>query len=162
MLDDGVQPLFLTPALIFLLLILVGPFCFMVWTSLTDLSFSLPDRDGNFVGFDNFRRLMRDAIFWRSFRLTVGFVAGAVVVEFVLGFALALLFRHQLRRQGVVLTLFLIPMMLAPVAIGLIWKLLLQGDFGMVTYYLRAAGIIDLRTALLSDPDLVLATVMLI
>jgi multiple sugar transport system permease protein len=134
----------------------------MVWTSLTDLSFSLPGRDGNFVGFDNFRRLMRDPIFWHSFTLTVGFVAGVVTLEFVLGFALALLFRHQLRRQGVVLTLFLIPMMLAPVAIGLIWKLLLQGDFGMLTYYLRTAGIIDLRSALLSDPDLVLPTIMLI
>ena len=105
---------------------------------------------------------MRDPIFWHSFTLTVAFVAGVVAVEFVLGFALALLFRHQLRRQGIVLTLFLIPMMLAPVAIGLIWKLLLQGDFGMLTYYLRAVGIIDLRTALLSDPDLVLATIMLI
>jgi multiple sugar transport system permease protein len=161
-LDDGVGPLFLVPALILLLLILVGPFIFMVWTSLTDLSYALPGRDGNFIGFDNFRRLMRDPIFWHSFMLTAAFVAGVVAVEFVLGFALALLFRHQLRRQGVALTLFLIPMMLAPVAIGLIWKLLLQGDFGMLTYYLRAAGIIDLRTALLSDPDLVLATIMLV
>jgi multiple sugar transport system permease protein len=162
LLDDGVGPLFLVPALILLLLILVVPFGLMVWTSLTDLSFALPDRDGNFVGFDNFRRLMRDPIFWQSFALTMTFVIGAVAVEFVLGFALALLFRHQLRRQGIVLTLFLIPMMLAPVAIGLIWKLLLQGDFGMLTHYLRAAGIIDLRTALLSEPDLVLPTIMLI
>ncbi|MGH6944551.1 MAG: carbohydrate ABC transporter permease, partial [Geminicoccaceae bacterium] len=152
MLDHGVEPLFLAPALILLLLILVGPFCYMVWTSLTDLSFALPDRDGNFVGFDNFRHLMHDPIFWHSFVLTMTFVIGAVSIEFVLGFALALLFRHQLRRQGVVLTLFLIPMMLAPVAIGLIWKLLLQGDFGMLTHYLRAVGIIDLRTALLSEP----------
>jgi multiple sugar transport system permease protein len=161
-LDNGVGPLFLAPALILLLLILALPFGFMVWTSLTDLSFALPDRDGNFIGFDNFRRLMRDTIFWDSFALTMTFVAGVVVIELVLGFALALLFRHQLQRQGIVLTLFLIPMMLAPVAIGLIWKLLLQGDFGMLTHYLRAAGIIDLRTALLSEPDLVLPTVMLI
>jgi multiple sugar transport system permease protein len=161
-LDDGVGPLFLMPALLLLLLILVGPFCYMVWTSLTDLSFALPGHDGNFVGFDNFRRLMHDAIFWHSFTLTMTFAAVAVAVEFVLGFALALVFRHQLRRQGIVLTLFLIPMMLAPVAIGLIWKLLLQGDFGMLTHYLRAAGIIDLRTALLSEPGLVLPTIMLI
>ncbi len=162
LLDDGIGPLFLVPALLLLLLILVGPFGYMVWTSLTDLSFSLPDRDGNFVGFDNFRRLMRDPIFWHSFQLTLSFVFGAVAIQFVLGFALALLFHHQLKRQGIVLTLFLIPMMLAPVAIGLIWKLLLQGDFGMLTYYLRAAGIIDVRTALLSDPGLVLFTIMLI
>jgi multiple sugar transport system permease protein len=161
-LDGLVGPLFLAPALILLVLILLGPFCYMVWTSLTDLSYALPDRDGNFVGFDNFRRLMHDPIFWHSFALTMRFVVGVVAVEFVLGFALALLFRHQLRRQGAVLTLFLIPMMLAPVAVGLIWKLLLQGDFGMLTYYLRLVGIIDLRVALLSDPGLVLLTIMLI
>jgi multiple sugar transport system permease protein len=161
-LDAAVGPLFLAPAVILLLLILVGPFGYMVWTSLTDLSFALPDRNGNFVGFDNFRRLMHDPIFGHSFTLTMSFVLGAVSIEFLLGFALALLFRHQLRRQGIVLTMLLIPMMLAPVAIGLIWKLLLQGDFGMVTHYLRAVGIIGLRTALLSDPNLVFLTIMLI
>ena len=162
LLDEALAPLFLAPALILLLLILVGPFGYMVWTSLTDLSFALPDRGGHFVGFDNFRRLMHDPIFWHSFLLTLWFVVAVVVLELGLGFALALLFRHQLRRQGIVLTLFLIPMMLAPVAIGLIWKLLLQGDFGMLTHYLRAVGIIGLRTALLSDPGLVLPTIMLI
>jgi multiple sugar transport system permease protein len=162
LLDDAVGPLFLAPALILLLLTLVGPFGYMVWTSLTDLSFALPDRNGRFIGFDNFRRLMHDPIFWHSFLLTLWFVVAVVVLEFLLGFALALLFRHQLRRQGIVLTLFLIPMMLAPVAIGLIWKLMLQGDFGMLTHYLRAVGIIGLRTALLSDPGLVLPTIMLI
>ncbi len=162
LLDDAVGPLFLAPAVILLLLILVGPFGYMVWTSLTDLSFALPDRGGHFIGFDNFRRLMHDPIFWHSFLLTLWFVLAVVVIELLLGLALALLFRHQLQRQGLVLTLFLIPMMLAPVAIGLIWKLLLQGDFGMVTHYLRAVGIIGLRTALLSDPGLVLPTIMLI
>ena len=68
------------------------------------------------------------------------FVAAAVSLEFVLGFVLALLLFHFVQRRRLVLTLLLVPMMLAPVAVGLIWKLLLQGDFGMVTYYLRQVG----------------------
>jgi len=162
-LDRGVVPLLLTPSLVLLLLILVGPFFYMVGASFTDLSFSIPGRDGNFVGFDNYRRLVRDdPVFWSSFLLTLRFVVWAVAVEFVLGFALALLLYHHVRRRRFLLTGLLVPMMLAPVAVGLIWKLLLQGDFGMLTYYLRAVGVIDLRTALLSSPDLVLATIVAI
>ena len=163
MLDRGVAPLLLIPSCILLVLILVGPFLYMVWTSFTDLSFALPDRDGSFLGFDNYRRLMRDdPIFWDSFVLTFKFVVSVVTVEFILGLALALLLFHFIERRRVVLTMLLVPMMLAPVAVGLIWKLLLQGDFGMLTYYLRQVGILDLRTALLSSADVVLPTIMLI
>lgn len=162
-LDRGVVPLLLLPAVLLLIVILVGPFLFMVWTSLTDLSYAIPGRDGNFVGFDNFRRLVReDPIFWDSFWLTLRFVFWTVSLEFLLGFGLALLLFHQMTRRRLVLTLLLVPMMLAPVAVGLIWKLLLQGDFGMVTYYLRQIGLLDIRSAVLSDAQLVLGAVILI
>lgn len=161
--DRGVGPAFLVPALIFLTVLLLGPFLYMVGMSFTDLSYALPGRDGNFLGFDNYRRLMRDdPIFWESFATTIRFVVGVVGIEFILGFALALFLRYQVKRQRFVLTLILVPMMLAPVAVGFMWKLLLQGDFGMLTYYLRKIGLLDIRTALLSDPDLVLPTIMMI
>ncbi|MEE9249760.1 MAG: sugar ABC transporter permease [Alphaproteobacteria bacterium] len=163
LLDRAVAPVFLAPALIFLLVLLVGPFAYMLGVSFTDLSYALPDRDGNFVGFDNYRRLMReDPVFWDSFRTTLTFVFGVVTVEFVLGFALALLLFHHVRRRRFVLTLMLIPMMLAPVAVGLMWKLMLQGEFGMLTYYLRGMGLMGPQTAPLSDLRLVLPSVMLI
>ena len=85
-----------------------------------------------------------------------------VSVEFVLGFALALLLFHHIQRRRVVLSLLLIPMMLAPVAVGLMWKLMLHGEFGMLTHYLRQVGLLGLRTALLGNHDLVLPTVMLV
>ena len=59
-LDRGIAPLLLVPSVILLLVILVGPFFYMVWTGFTDLHYALPGRDGSFVGFDNFRRLMQD------------------------------------------------------------------------------------------------------
>ncbi len=164
MLERGVVPLLLVPSVALLFFILLGPFFYMVWTSFTDLSFALPGRNpGNWVGFDNFRRLMRDdPIFWISFGLTLKFVFYAVVIEFAVGFAMALLLFHFVRRRRLVLTLLLVPMMLAPVAVGLIWKLLLQGDFGMVTYYLREVGLLGLREALLSDATIVLPVIIAI
>lgn len=153
----------LIPSVVLLFVILVGPFFYMVWTGFTDLHYALPNRDGAFVGFDNFRRLMQeDQIFWHSFLLTLKFVAYAVSVEFIFGFGLALLLYHFIEARRLILTLLLVPMMLAPVAVGLIWKLLLQGDFGMVTYYMRLVGIIDIGTAIMSSADLVMPAIVMI
>lgn len=162
-LDRGIAPLLLIPSVILILVILVGPFFYMVWTGFTDLHYALPGRDGSFVGFDNFRRLMQDdPIFWQSFLLTLKFVFWVVSIEFAFGFALAMLLFHYIRQHRFILTLLLVPMMLAPVAVGLIWKLLLQGDFGMVTYYMRMLGIIDLQTAVMSDASLIMPVIMMI
>jgi multiple sugar transport system permease protein len=142
---------------------LVGPFYYMAYTALTDLSFADASRKGAFVGFDNFRRLMReDALFWNSFLLTLKFVVVAVAIEFALGFGLAYLIFQYVARQRLLTTLLLIPMMLAPVTVGLIWRLLLQGDFGMVTYYLRAVGLLAQNAAVLSQPGLVFPTIVAI
>ena len=96
-----------------------------------------------------------DPLFWNSFLLTLKFVVIAVTIGFMLGFALAWLIWQFVARQRLLTTLLLIPMMLAPVAVGLIWRLLLQGDFGMVIYYLRAVGLLctERRRASRSPPS---------
>ena len=72
----------------------------MFWTAFTDLHYALPGREGSFVGFENFRRLMqRDQIFWHSFLLTLKFVFWVVTIEFILGFALASLLYHYIKQQ---------------------------------------------------------------
>jgi multiple sugar transport system permease protein len=163
LLDRGVGPLLVLPATILVVVFLVGPFYYMIYTALTDLSFADASRNGHFIGFDNFRKLMRaDTLFWNSFLLTLKFVAIAVSIEFVLGFALAFLIFRFVARQRLLTTLLLIPMMIAPVAVGLIWRLLLQGDFGMVTYYLRAVGLLAQSSAVLSQPQLVFGTIIAI
>jgi multiple sugar transport system permease protein len=162
-LDRGIAPLLLIPSVILLLVILVGPFFYMVWTGFTDLHYALPGRDGSFVGFDNFRRLMQDdPIFWQSFLLTLKFVFWVVLVEFALGFSLAMLLFHYVRQHRFILTMMLVPMMLAPIAVGLIWKLLLSGDFGMFTYYMRMLGVFDRQTSVLGNASLVMPAIMMI
>ena len=163
LLDRGTPWLLLAPASVLVIVFLVGPFYYMGYTALTDLSFADPDRKGAFIGIDNFRRLLfEDDIFWGSFGRTLRFVVAAVGIEFVLGFGLALLIHRSIRTPRVVLTLLMVPMMLAPVAVGLLWKLLLQGDFGMVTHYLRTLGILSRDGSIFSDPALVLPAVIAI
>ena len=163
LLDRGASMPLILPATLLVVVFLVGPFYYMVYTAMTDLSFANPDQKGAFIGFDNFRKLVRnDPIFWGSFWLTIRFVVTSVIIEFVLGFALAWLIWRYVQRQRLLTTLLLVPMMLAPVAVGLIWRLLLQGDFGMVTHYLRAFGILSQASAVFSSPSLVMPTIIAI
>jgi multiple sugar transport system permease protein len=163
LLDRGVGPLLMLPATLLVVVFLVGPFYYMVYTALTDLSFADASHSGAFIGFDNFRKLMRnDPFFWASFLLTLKFVVIAVLLEFLLGFALAFLIFRFVASQRLLTTLLLIPMMIAPVAVGLIWRLLLQGDFGMLTFYMRKIGLLAQNAAVLSAPDLVFPTIIAI
>jgi multiple sugar transport system permease protein len=163
LLDRGVGPLLMLPATLLVVVFLVGPFYYMVYTALTDLSFADASHSGAFIGFDNFRKLMRnDPFFWASFLLTLKFVVIAVLLEFLLGFALAFLIFRYVASQRLLTTLLLIPMMIAPVAVGLIWRLLLQGDFGMLTFYMRKIGLLAQNAAVLSAPDLVFPTIVAI
>jgi len=161
--DRGMGPAFLLPAVILLFIILVGPFFYTIFLGFTDLSYSTPGHDGNFVGLANYRRLLTDdPVFWHSVATTLRFVAGSVSIEMVLGFGLALVLAAQVRRPRAVMPLLLVPMMLAPVAVGLLWKLVLQGEFGMVTYYLRKLGLIAEDTSLLGDSHLALSTMVVV
>lgn len=163
LLDRWVGGVFLAPSLALLALVAIGPFVYAVVLGFTDLSYSMPGRDGNFVGLANFRRLVGDdPVVWDSVFTTLKFVVAAVSIEFLLGFAIALLFYSHLMHRRFALTLVLVPMMLAPVAVGLLWKLMLQGDYGMAAHYLRAAGLVDEQTAMLGDPDLALTAIVLI
>ncbi|HMM63828.1 MAG TPA: sugar ABC transporter permease [Mesorhizobium sp.] len=163
LLDRGASLPLILPATLLVLVFLVGPFGYMTYTAMTDLSYANPDQNGAFIGLDNFRHLVRnDSIFWNSFWLTIRFVVVSVTVEFLLGFFLAWLIWRFIERQRLLTTLLLVPMMLAPVAVGLIWRLLLQGDFGMVTYYLHKLGLLSRASAVFSSPDLVMPAIIAI
>lgn len=155
--------MFLVPSLALLALVAIGPFVYAVVLGFTDLSYAIPDRNGSFVGLDNYRRMLGDdPVLWDSVFTTLKFVTAAVSIEFVLGFAVALLFYSHLLHRRLVLTLALIPMMLAPVAVGLLWKLMLQGEFGLVTHYLHRLGLLGEESAVLGDPGLALTAIVMI
>ncbi|HWO20480.1 MAG TPA: hypothetical protein VNO30_17040, partial [Kofleriaceae bacterium] len=107
-LDRRLGPVFVTPALVLLALVVVGPFFYTIALSFTNLSYALPDHDGSFVGFDNYRRLVRnDPVFWDSFTTTLVFVVSAVVIEMLFGFLTALLLATQIKRRRFALTFVL-------------------------------------------------------
>lgn len=154
--------LMLLPALFLLVFLTLVPFLYAFNLSLHHLNLKVPRLSGQWAGLANYRNLMRaDAEFWHSMGITGIFVVVVVMVEFLIGFGLALLLNRDFKGKRVVVSLTTIPMMIAPVAVGLIWRVALNYEFGIVTYILKTLGI-ELKDALLGTSATALPTLMAI
>src|SRR5437870_7320457 len=100
--------LLLSPALLLLLTVLAYPVGWELWTSLTDLS-PLSDSPQAFVGFENYRRLLRDAEFWRAAAVTVVYAAVTSVAKLALGLGFALLLARPFRGRALVFLAIFLP-----------------------------------------------------
>ena len=114
-----------------------------------------------FVGFGNYARLFQDAGFVDAAWRTVLYAAIVVAFEFVLGLAVALVFTALGNASRIFRTVFLYPLMIAPIVAGLLWRFLLIDNFGIVNELLTRVGILQSSTDIqwLSDPDIALYSV---
>lgn len=129
--------LFIAPSIILLLAISIFPLIWSVYLSFTRYKVT-GIYSPKWIGLDNYRNILteNDPIYdvWHQFQVTAAIVFAAVGLEFVLGFGLALLLVRNFPGRGLLLTLMLTPMMLAPVIVGLFWKFMLDASFGVVNY----------------------------
>ncbi|CAN5250573.1 sugar ABC transporter permease [soil metagenome] len=149
----------MTPGLLFLAAIAVYPTIYSLVVSLTQWRLTTGE-DPRFVGFDNYVNLLTDGSFWNSVRVTLVFVISAVAIEFVLAFALALLFFRAFPGDKIMRTLILLPMLCAPVVVGLLARFSLEPNFGIVNQLLRSVGLPT--TEFLGSPQLALPTLIAI
>lgn len=84
------------------------------------------------AGLDNYRRVLHDEVFWQAVGTTAKFVALSVSIETVLGLGLALIVNREIRLTKLVRMSLLLPMTIAPVAVGVIWRLIYASDIGFV------------------------------
>ncbi|MGV9854313.1 carbohydrate ABC transporter permease [Streptomyces sp. NPDC003442] len=131
----------LAPALLFVALMIVFPLAFTINLSLTD-AFGAVNAGHPYVGLRNFADLLSDSRrFWPAVQRTVVFTIGAVVLETILGLALAMLLRHPFRGMRWIRTMLLIPLLTTPVAIGILWLLILDPTNGIANHLLSEAGL---------------------
>ncbi len=119
---------------------------------------TLQDPSAPFVGLDNFTRLFSQPGFLDAARFTIIFAAVVTVLEAVLGFGLAMLVNRTFPGKRVVFTLLLIPIMVAPALLGVMFRLLLNGDIGLVPALLGKLGI----NVSLFAPDAVIPLLVLL
>jgi multiple sugar transport system permease protein len=150
----------LAPAVLVLVLTTTAPLIYLLWTSLNRIDFSMPWLSG-FAGFDNFARMSGDPRFWSSLGLTLVYTASTVTLQVGIGLSLALLVMQIPRGQGALRVAAILPIVLAPVVVGLFWRtFVLSPDFGLVDLATRALGLGGHNW--LGDPQLALISVIVI
>src|SRR5581483_4314052 len=151
-------------------LLLVGPavlylIAFSVYPLVTSLVRSFEDYNSQrntwrWIGLGNYRQLFLDHAFWQTVEHTVVFTFAGVAIQVVLGTALALFFNQKLRGATLVRGILILPMLLTPIVVGLMWRALLNPDWGMLNWIAERLGFHNVHW--LSDPSTALRTLILV
>src|SRR5215208_6771735 len=147
--------LFIAPSLAVLLSLSIYPLIYSVTISLQRETSS-----GIVWGLGNFARLASDNFFLTAMVHTFVYAAVALTCEFLLGLALALLLNKQIRGRGLFRASLLVPMMLPAVVVGVVWRLLLNPNFGAVNGTLRQFGINTESLTWTASPRLAMLSVI--
>ncbi|MEM7439631.1 MAG: sugar ABC transporter permease [Pseudomonadota bacterium] len=132
--------MFMAPAVIIMGIALLYPLGYMVYGSFRDWDPSQSLSESEFVGFKNYITLFFDPAFRESMSVTLTFAVSVVAAELVLGVGLALLLDRNIRGMSVLRTMFILPMMIAPVVVGLMWRYMYHPTVGTYNKTLKAWG----------------------
>ncbi|MGZ9163722.1 MAG: carbohydrate ABC transporter permease [Anaerolineales bacterium] len=151
---------YIAPAFIVLIVVLLYPLGYALWLSFHQWTLRTFKQGIPFIGFENYAELFSNPDFLNSIKTTITFVILAISFEFILGMALALVLNQELKGKGLFRSLILLPMMCTNVVIGLMWRLLLNYQYGLVNYYLGQMGFLPVEW--LSSPKVAMASVVLV
>ncbi len=128
------------PALAALLLVILFPVFWALFTSVHEYTLLAPNFD-TFTGTENYGKALADKEFRHTLGLTAFFVAAVVVLEFLLGFLIALMLNTVERGKSIYYGILLCPLLMNPVIVGLIWRMFLHPSLGIVNYLLSTIGV---------------------
>lgn len=138
--DKGFIRLLFWPTLGFLIAIAIFPLIFSIGISFTNYTLGLPGT--KLIGFQNYIDIFASGDMGRAGWVTIRFTVFAVAIEMLLGILIAMVLNEKIPGTGLVRIIVILPMMLAPMVVGLFWKFLLDQTFGMVNYLLGLIGIL--------------------
>lgn len=151
--------LLIAPAMLVLVVVSLLPFLFAIFLSFHQVNYG---QVGELAGFDNYRQLFANDRFWNSLSVAVKFVLLAVPLEFLLGLGGALILNQRIWGRSILLPLLFIPSMMAPIIVGLLWKVMFAGSWGLLSYnVLERFGILA-GTSVFSSTDHALLALALV
>ena len=157
---DQLFGVFLTlPGLATLLIIILFPIIFTIITSFYDYTLLNPQHD-SFVGLDNYQEVIEEDYIGDSVLITSQFVLSTVLIEFFIGFIIALSLNKVKRFKTVYYVILLAPLMINPVVVGLIWRMILHTELGIFNYLLKLLDIN--RVNWLGDNDTAFWTIVFV
>lgn len=139
MFESRYRYVFLLPALLALLAIIIFPFAFTIRLSLSSWDVNFPSVD--YVGWTNYGRAFADTRFWDSLRTLSLIVLSSVLLEYVIGFGLALMLWREIRGGRVFRVLFVVPMTATPVVMSVVWRTIFHETLGPLNDLLGWLGV---------------------
>ena len=146
--------LLMAPAALFLIAFVLWPIIRFVSNAFFEIS-PIAGGKREFVGFDNFATAFASAAFQGASMRTIAYTLIVVLLEFSIGLTVALLFAALGQRSAILRTIFMYPLMVAPVVAGILWRFLLIDNFGIVN------ELLGIDVGWLSDPHIALFSVAL-
>jgi multiple sugar transport system permease protein len=158
---DNIGLLYALPAFLYMLFFVGYPIVSNLILSLQNVTVkNLVRGSKDFIGFNNYIKLMHDTVFLRAMFNTLLFTVSCLVVQFVIGFALALLFQKDFSFARPVRGLLMIPWMIPMTVTALIFKFMFSTDVGIINYFLKSAGLITENIQWLTSPATAMTAVI--
>jgi ABC-type sugar transport system permease subunit len=130
LLEKNYKIVMVIPFIIFTLMLLVYPLVQVVITSTTNYGIT---RAGSYIGISNYLELMKDDVFLQSVLITAKFTITTMTFSMIIGVILAVVFRTiKLPKKKIIMGLMVIPMLMTPSAIGLLWQQMFNPLFGII------------------------------
>jgi multiple sugar transport system permease protein len=138
--EQNFAVLMVAPALLVLVVTTSFPLAYLIWNSFHSINLATPYMNG-FVGFANYTAMLHDGEFWHSLGLTAIYTISTVMFQLIIGLGLALLVMQIPAGQWLFRIVAILPIVLAPVVVGLFWRtLMLAPNFGIVDFAAKALG----------------------
>lgn len=158
--DKFASWMFITPTMIFLGITALLPLLYSVYLSFFRLKLNLPNAVPEFVGLENYTRMFSDPTLLTSTLNTFLFAIVSVALEVVIGLFLAMALCSDKMWARICTSIFLIPMIMAPVAVGTLWRMMLDSTTGVINYFLSFLGVPSITW--LSSPKTAMISVILV
>ena len=153
---------FVLPALVVLTAILGYPIIESIALALQKVQLKAGAIERTWTGLDNFARLVTDDVFRRALLNTLYFSVAEVVLVVLIGLGIAVLLNHPYGRSGLFRILLIVPWAIAPVANAVLWKWILNANYGVLNAMLKSLGLIDSYQVWLGTPASALNFLLLV
>ena len=132
--DKAIAWTFIAPTIFLLLAVNIFPLIWTIYLSFTNYRANRPNAEVKWIGTRNYERILNDADIWLTMQATAHFLFWTILLQVLLGFALAWLINRKFKGNDLWTTIIVLPMMLSPAVVGNFWTFLYQPQIGLFNY----------------------------
>jgi len=132
--DRAIAWIFVAPTIFLLLAVNIFPLIWTIYLSFTNFRVNRPNKDVDWVGLRNYERILNDSDIWNTMQATAHFLIWTILLQVLIGFALAFLINKKFKGNDLWTTIIVFPMMLSPAVVGNFWTFLYQPQNGLFNY----------------------------